>query len=59
MVNMVKQKVTVQHSFKLSISEEQRFTDAVLKKYSSAHGNVNKAIHEAVMDWIQKTEGET
>jgi len=55
---MVKQKITVQHIAYLTINEEQRFVDAVLRKYGYTHGNVNQAIHEAVMDWISKMERE-
>jgi len=58
MINMVKQKITVQHIAYLTINEEQRFVDAVLRKYGYTHGNVNQAIHEAVMDWISKMERE-
>lgn len=54
MVNMTKQTVTVQHSFKLSIIEEQTFAEAILKKYGCIHGNVNKAINEAILDWCSK-----
>ena len=51
---MSNSKVHMHHNFTLSINEEQLFAEAVLKKYGYAHGNVNKAIHEAIMDWIEK-----
>lgn len=51
---MKRSKVTVYHSVNLTISEEQCFVNAVLKKYGYTHGNVKLALHEAVIDWIEK-----
>jgi len=46
------------HCAYLKPDEEERFMKAIAQKYKTAHGNVAKAIHEAIIDWIQKIEGE-
>ena len=46
----------IQHSFRLSVDEEQRLGFAILKKYGAVRGSTLKAFHEAVIDWIKKVE---
>jgi len=48
----------VQHVVYLTIGEEQRFVNMILKKYGRAHGNVAYILREAVMKWVKEMEGE-
>lgn len=52
------QKYT-RHNARLTPEEEQRFGKAILKKYGKIHGNISKAMKEAVMQWIKTIEDGT
>jgi hypothetical protein len=53
---MNKRTVNVSHVVYLSIDEEQRFVNAVLKWVGKVHGVVGDALHEAVIDWIKAVD---
>ena len=55
---MSKAKARITHSYALSEEEDKKFMHYAAKKYGAKTGTLQKAVHEAIMDWIKKIERE-